>query len=76
MSLTFSPHFKVICDLLLYRRTVTWNIFVSYDKGAKHGGRGEGGGEDDVIYASVRTNQNSRRIHLIQLVIISFILMT
>ena len=35
-----------------------------------------GGGGDDVIYASVRTNQNSRRIHLIQLVIISFILMT
>ena len=25
------PHFDVICDLLLNRRTATWNLFVSYD---------------------------------------------
>ena len=24
----FLPHFDVICDLLLKRRTVTWNLFV------------------------------------------------
>ena len=24
----FLPHFDVICDLLLNRRTVTWNLFV------------------------------------------------
>ena len=26
----FLPHFGVICDLLLNRRTVTWNLFVQY----------------------------------------------
>ena len=25
----FLPHFDVICDLLLNRRTATWNLFVS-----------------------------------------------
>ena len=25
----FSPHFDVICDLLLDRRTATWNLFVN-----------------------------------------------
>ena len=25
----FSPHFDVICDLLLNRRTATWNLFVN-----------------------------------------------
>ena len=24
----FLPHFDVICDLLLNRRTATWNLFV------------------------------------------------
>ena len=24
----FLPHFDVICDLLLTRRTATWNVFV------------------------------------------------
>ena len=24
----FLPHFDVICDLLLNRRTVTWNLFI------------------------------------------------
>jgi len=24
------PHFDVICDLLLNRRTATWNLFVRY----------------------------------------------
>ena len=26
----FFPHFDVICDLLLNRRTATWNLFVKY----------------------------------------------
>ena len=26
----FLPHFDVICDLLLNRRTATWNLFVKY----------------------------------------------
>ena len=25
----FLPHFNVICDLLLNRRTATWNLFVN-----------------------------------------------
>ena len=28
VSLMFLPHFDVICDLLLNRRTATWNLFV------------------------------------------------
>ena len=30
VSLMFLPHFDVICDLLLNRRTATWNLFVNY----------------------------------------------
>ena len=26
----FLPHFDVICDLLLNRRTATWNLFVNH----------------------------------------------
>ena len=29
----FLPHFDVICDLLLNRRTATWNLFVKYITG-------------------------------------------
>ena len=28
----FLPHFYVFCDLLLNRRTATWNLFVLYNK--------------------------------------------
>ena len=28
VSLMFLPHFDVICDVLLNRRTATWNLFV------------------------------------------------
>ena len=28
----FLPHFDVLCDLLLNRRTATWNLFVLYNK--------------------------------------------
>ena len=28
-SFLFLPHFDVICDLLLNRRTATWNLFVN-----------------------------------------------
>ena len=32
VSLMFLPHFDVFCDLLLNRRTATWNLFVLYYK--------------------------------------------
>ena len=32
VSLTFLPHFNVLRDLLLNRRTATWNLFVLYNK--------------------------------------------
>ena len=32
VSLMFFPHFDVFCDLLLYRRTATWNLFVLYNE--------------------------------------------
>ena len=32
VSLMFLPHFDVLCDLLLNRRTETWNLFVLYIK--------------------------------------------
>ena len=35
VSLMFLPHFGVICDLLLNRRTATWNLFVLYNKKIK-----------------------------------------
>ena len=28
VSLMFLPHFEALCDLLLNRRTATWNLFV------------------------------------------------
>ena len=28
----FLPHFDVLCDLLLNRRTATWDLFVLYSK--------------------------------------------
>ena len=31
VSLTFLPHFDVLCDLLLNRPTTTWNLFVLYN---------------------------------------------
>ena len=31
VSLMFLPHFDVFCDLLLNRRTATWNLFVLYN---------------------------------------------
>ena len=38
VSLMFLPHFDVLCDLLLNRRTATWNLFVLYNKKSKiHG---------------------------------------
>ena len=32
VSLMFLPHFNVLRDLLLNRRTATWNLFVLYNK--------------------------------------------
>ena len=29
-TFVFLPHFDVICDLLLNRRTATWNLFVTF----------------------------------------------
>ena len=37
--LLFLPHFDVICDLLLNRRTATWNLFVLYNKELKDTGK-------------------------------------
>ena len=38
VSLMFLSHFDVLCDLSLNRRTVTWNLFVLYNKKIKiHG---------------------------------------
>ena len=33
--LMFLPHFDVLCDLLLNRRTATWNLFALYNKELK-----------------------------------------
>ena len=35
VSLMFLPHFDVLCDLLLNRRTATWDLFVLYNKELK-----------------------------------------
>ena len=32
VSLMFLPYFDVLCDLLLNRRTATWNRFLLYNK--------------------------------------------
>ena len=32
LMMMFLPHFDVLCDLLLNRRTATWNLFVLYNK--------------------------------------------
>ena len=45
MSLMFLPNFDVFCDLLLNKRTATWNLFVIYNKETKI--------VIGVIYASV-----------------------
>ena len=38
VSLMFLPRFDVLCDLLLNRRTETWNLFALYNKKIKiHG---------------------------------------
>ena len=31
----FLPHFDVICDLLVNKRTATWNVFVNYNIASK-----------------------------------------
>ena len=46
VSLMSLPLFDVICDLLLNGRTVTWNLFVLYNKETNVA-------NDDVIYGSV-----------------------
>ena len=41
VTFLFLPHFDVICDLLLNKRTTTWNLFVkcmNWDGGSR--GRG------------------------------------
>ena len=35
VSLMYLPHFDFCCDLLLYRPTETWNLFVLYDNQEK-----------------------------------------
>ena len=36
VSMMFLPHFDVLCELLLNRRTATWNRFVLYNKETNH----------------------------------------
>ena len=36
VSLMFLPHFDILCDLILNRRTATWNLFVLYNKEFKN----------------------------------------
>ena len=36
VSLTFLPHFDILCDLLLNRHTPTWNVFVLYKNELKY----------------------------------------
>ena len=43
----FLPHFDVLCDLLLNRRTATWNLFVKQ----RHGNR-------ESIYSFLSFNNN------------------
>ena len=50
VSLMFLPHFDVLCDLLLNRRTTTRNLFVLYNKESKYA---EKSVNDDVIYTSI-----------------------
>ena len=47
VSLMFLPHVDLLCDLLLNRRTATWNLFVLYNKELKKIFN------DDIIYMSV-----------------------
>ena len=36
VSLMFLPHCDVLCDLLLNRRTATWNVFALFNKELKY----------------------------------------
>ena len=36
MSLTFLPHFDILCDLLLCASTAIWNLFLLYNEGPKN----------------------------------------
>ena len=36
MSLTFLPHFDILCDLLLCAPTAIWNFFLLYNEGPKN----------------------------------------
>ena len=51
VSLMFLPHFDVLCDLLLNRRTATLNLSVLHNKELKYTGKKSC--HDDVIYTSV-----------------------
>ena len=44
----FLPHFDVICDLLLNRRTATWNLFVLYNN------------EKPFLFQNISTYRESR----------------
>ena len=47
VSLSFLPHFYVLCNILLYRPTATWNLFFFYVI------KSQNIIDDDVINASV-----------------------
>ena len=52
------PHFDVLCDLLLNRRTATWNLFVLYNKELKKVLMMTSSMHLSSNRSSVRTNQN------------------
>ena len=58
VSLMFLPHFDVLCDLLLNRRTATWNLFVLYNKELKKVLMMTSSMRLSSNRSSVRTNQN------------------
>ena len=58
VSLMFLPHFDVLCDLLLNRRTATWNLFVLYNKEFKKVLMMTSSIRLSSNRSSVRTNQN------------------
>ena len=39
VTFLFLSHFDIICDLLLNRRTATWNLFALYNKELKYTGK-------------------------------------
>ena len=61
LSPMFLPHIDVFFDLLLYRPTVTWNLFTSYNNKITYVCN------NDVIFASIlqsiKSKKQSKRVY-------------